>query len=271
MHLAVGVGTPVIDLSVGHVNCHETGPYGPGHWVIQPVMDCSPCNCAQVCTEHACKDQVLPGQVAALALHALGRRPFPESWTGVRIYESAVDADGLACYRQRAGVRDTLADWYATFWRRYWYQLRTGQSSHVVNDHPIPDSVEARECFHQLISLIERLRQCTEYFSEVCRDPFTPASVLTVAQDQMVAERQQAFAAAMGSPAFGPVTAAVGRELYERRGLNNRERAYDEAHIYRMWQHRLYDVMDKLEPERNKQKAEYGPAKVPVSLVKPHR
>lgn len=30
MHLAVGAGTPVIDLSVGHVDFHETGPYGSG-------------------------------------------------------------------------------------------------------------------------------------------------------------------------------------------------------------------------------------------------
>src|SRR5579885_3659346 len=43
MHLAVGVGTPVIDLSVGHVDFHETGPYGNGHWVIQPELGCAPC------------------------------------------------------------------------------------------------------------------------------------------------------------------------------------------------------------------------------------
>jgi ADP-heptose:LPS heptosyltransferase len=264
MHLAVGVGTPVIDLSVGHVDFRETGPYGPGHWVIQPVLDCSPCSFAQACTDHACKDQIMPDQVAALAMHVLGRQSFPESWTGVRVYESAVDADGLACYRPRAGVRDTTADWYGTFWRHYWYQEWTGQARDGVNEHPIPDLAEVRECFHQLIPRIDRLRQRVEQFLKACCNPFATASVLTGAQDQVAAERQQAFAVAMGSPAFGPVAAAVCRELYERRGLNHRERAYDEAHIYRMWQHRLYDVMGKLEQERSKQEAECVPARLRV-------
>ena len=133
-----------------------------------------------------------------------------------------------------------------------WYQLRIGQPSHVVNDHPIPDLAEVRECFHQLTPRIDRLRQRVEQFFKACCDPFATVSVLTGAQDQVAVEPQQAFAVAMGSPAFGPVAAAVCRELYERRGLNNRERAYDEAHIYRMWQHRLYDVMGKLEQERSK-------------------
>ena len=65
MHLAVGVGTPVIDLSVGHVDHHETGPYGPGHWVIQPDLACSPCGFDQICAHHACKDRLLPEEVAS--------------------------------------------------------------------------------------------------------------------------------------------------------------------------------------------------------------
>ena len=271
MHLAVGVETPVIDLSVGHVDFHETGPYGPGHWVIQPVMDCSPCSYAQVCTQQACKDQVLPDQVAALALHAVGRRPFPEHWSGVRVYESAVDADGLACFQQRAGVRDAIADWYGIFWRRYWYHLRTGHTSDVVHDHPAPDVAKVQECFDRLIPRIDRLREHAEHVSEFYRDSFTPTTVLPVVQDHAAVERQQIVALAMASPAFGPVTAGICRELYDCRGLNNLQRTHGEAHIYRTWRHQLYDVMGELEQERNKQEIEDALAKASVSLMRVSR
>lgn len=85
MHLAVGVGTAVINISVGHVDFRETGPYGPGHWVVQPVLDCAPCDMAEVCTHHRCKELVVPGQVAELARHVLGLAPLPACWTGTRL------------------------------------------------------------------------------------------------------------------------------------------------------------------------------------------
>ncbi|MER3424861.1 MAG: hypothetical protein C4293_18210, partial [Nitrospiraceae bacterium] len=95
MHLAVSVGTPVVDLSVGHVDFRETGPYGRGHWVIQPELDCAPCGFDQICSHHACKDRLLPEEVASLCLHALGIGPFPSRVSGTRIYASDVDEDGL--------------------------------------------------------------------------------------------------------------------------------------------------------------------------------
>ena len=120
MHIAIGVGTPVIDLSVGHVDFND-GPYGKGHWIVQPDLGCAPCGFDQVCPHHACKDRLVPDQVAALCRHAdpqLG--PFPEFMTGVRLYESDVDGDGLGCYRMRAGHMDQASDWYGRFWRLYW-------------------------------------------------------------------------------------------------------------------------------------------------------
>ena len=255
MHLAVGVGTPVIDLSVGHVDFHETGPYGPGHWVIQPILDCAPCGYTQVCAHHACKDQLIPDQVAALALYVLGLRPFPEFLIGVRVYEFGVDTDGLGHYQQRAGQQDAVTDWYGTFWRRYWYQEWTGQTSDVVNNHPAPDMTEAYECFDRLAPLIARLRMLVEQFSKSCSTPLTTTAALQVALKQMTAERQQAVAMAMASPAFGPVTAAACRELYERRGLNIRALVQGEGQVYWAWQRRIDDVMAQLEQERNRQEA----------------
>lgn len=79
MHLAVGVKTPVIDLSVGHVDFQETGPYGPGHWVLQPELECAPCGFEQVCAHHACKDRIPTDSVAELLWHVLGLQACPTS------------------------------------------------------------------------------------------------------------------------------------------------------------------------------------------------
>jgi ADP-heptose:LPS heptosyltransferase len=111
MHVATGVGVPVLNLSVGPISFWETGPYGPGHWVVQPDLGE---------TAQTGQGQIVPEQVATLALHRLGRAPFSMSWTGVRVYESGSDADGLNEYRQRAGRYDAGFNWYGSFWRKFW-------------------------------------------------------------------------------------------------------------------------------------------------------
>ncbi len=72
MHMAVGVNTPVLNVSVGHVDFWETGPFGPGNWVIQPDIICGPCGFDKICPHHACKDHIIPQEVAELCLHLLG-------------------------------------------------------------------------------------------------------------------------------------------------------------------------------------------------------
>ena len=43
MHLADWLGTPVLNLSMGPVRAHETGPYAPNQWVLLPKMSCAGC------------------------------------------------------------------------------------------------------------------------------------------------------------------------------------------------------------------------------------
>ena len=44
LHLAAALGTRVVGLYMGTASCHETGPYGDGHYVLQAYAPCSPCN-----------------------------------------------------------------------------------------------------------------------------------------------------------------------------------------------------------------------------------
>lgn len=43
MHLAAHLGVPVLAFFLSSAWCHETGPYGKGHLVLQALEDCSPC------------------------------------------------------------------------------------------------------------------------------------------------------------------------------------------------------------------------------------
>lgn len=43
MHLAAHLGVPVMAFFLSSAWCHETGPYGLGHHVLQATPDCAPC------------------------------------------------------------------------------------------------------------------------------------------------------------------------------------------------------------------------------------
>lgn len=243
MHLAIGVGTTVINLSVGHVDFRETGPYGPGHWVVQPVLDCAPCDMAEACAHHRCKDLIVPEQVAELARHVLGLAPFPEYWTRVCVYQSAIDADGLVCYQQRAGQHDAMTEWYGTFWRRFWYEQFTGRTSHVPLDLAPPDLAEQQEHFRQLAPKLDQVVQQAERLASLCQQSTVTTNELKAAQDALIAARHTIIPTAMASSAFGSITTALLRELYDGRVLDVKKRASHQAQSYRTWKARMHAVM----------------------------
>ncbi|HEX2055716.1 MAG TPA: glycosyltransferase family 9 protein [Nitrospiraceae bacterium] len=247
MHLAVAVGTPVIDVSVGHVDFHETGPYGPGHWVVQPDLGCAPCGFDQVCFHHACKDRFTPEDVAALCLHVLGAGPFPHGLTGARIYESAIDEDSLATYRLRAGREDSVSAWYGSLWRRIWFESFTGTPSACVElSEPPPDLDEVISSFEKLLPLAARLVSgCEKMVTLVSRSPL-PVGELKQAQVQDDKDRAAALDLAMRSPASGPATIALLRDLQSDDGTSLVAMARSRTMSYQRWHARLTAMEDRL-------------------------
>jgi ADP-heptose:LPS heptosyltransferase len=68
MHLAAAMGTPVAALFMGPAHCHETGPYGEGHLILQAVAPCFPCQeAAEACGDMDCRSIITP-EIAAAAL-----------------------------------------------------------------------------------------------------------------------------------------------------------------------------------------------------------
>jgi ADP-heptose:LPS heptosyltransferase len=240
MHLAVGVGTPVIDLSVGHVDHYETGPYGPGHWVIQPDLVCSPCGFDQICAHHACKDRLIPDEVASLCLHAIGLGPFPSWSAGVRVYQSGADADGLGSFILRAGHVDAGVAWYAAFWRRFWYEDFTGKPSRLApNSEPAPDHGHALAWMKEAVQPLRRLEQHARHIAELTRRRPLPVSILQREQVLLRREREELLPRMMAYSATGPATVAMIRDIHNDDVAGLTMLADRQVNAYQRWQQRI--------------------------------
>jgi hypothetical protein len=185
--------------------------------------------------------------VAALCLHVLGVAAFPDTVTGVRLYESGIDEDGLACYRLRAGQMDRTADWYGTFWRTYWYDTFTKRISTARMEEPAPDLADQLSLFRKLDPLVTQLVERTADLARLSRRRPLPVERLKSAQAHVSASRQRALDMALPSPAFGPTAVALLRELHNGDAMELSSMAIQQATTYRTWSERMRSVMDRLD------------------------
>lgn len=243
MHFGVAAGTTVIDLSVGHVDFQETGPYGTGHWVIQPELDCAPCGFDQVCAHHACKDRISPELVADLLLHVLKGTSSPSQVAGARLYMSSVDEDGLGTFQLKVGTESSVTAWYAAFWRRYWYEIHTGMCSKLpAPGGPPPEANQARQSIQRLVPLLETTcRRADEIARLAGQGPRSLSQMKRLQQEQGV-EQKRLHLVGMNSAATAPITAAFLRHLHSDnvKGLDRLARHH--AGAYRTYLTRVLDV-----------------------------
>jgi ADP-heptose:LPS heptosyltransferase len=238
MHLAGGVGVPVINLSLGSVSFWETGPYGPGHWVIQPDPP-----------HTASQDQIVPEQVAELALHMLGRAPFPLSWAGAKVYESGLDADGLNDYRQRAGRHDASSHWYGTFWRRFWYETLGWRQSRLVLKEPCPDLNEQQDCFRALSPLADQLIAQATHLVDLTQQELS-LSTLRPATDALTESHRRLLSVLTPSAAFAPLIVALNRDLQNGQVTTVKDLARQHLSAYQTFLTRAHSVIEQLTDRR---------------------
>jgi ADP-heptose:LPS heptosyltransferase len=125
LHIATAVGTPAIDLSLGHVCFRETGPYGEGHYVIEADVPCGPCGFHVKCTNPRCKEMISPESVYELGAGILAKGGVDALddgpvWDGVRVFRSGFSRDGLQDFVpliRRSLSRETF---YLYLYRETW-------------------------------------------------------------------------------------------------------------------------------------------------------
>jgi ADP-heptose:LPS heptosyltransferase len=247
MHMAVGVNTPVLNVSVGHVDFWETGPFGSGHWVVQPDIVCGPCGFDKVCPHHACKDQIIPQDIAKLSLHILDGEVFPTFASKIRVYEGGMNEDQLGTFVLRAGYEPALTAWYGAYWRRYWYESFTGQSSQSsILSHPPPDLSESQVMWEQLVPQLETLCEQADGVLQFCKQHPVPVLQLKEAQHQLNCRTLAMKEFARPSLAFGPLAVAFFRETFNLEGHTIISMAEEYATAYQVLRTRARLTFEQL-------------------------
>ena len=79
MHLGAALGIKIISLFLSTASPHQTGPYGRGHVVLHPLLDCYPCAETEGCRERKCREAIRPEDV----VYALGGEPIDNPAVGM--------------------------------------------------------------------------------------------------------------------------------------------------------------------------------------------
>jgi hypothetical protein len=251
MHLAVGVQIPVIDLSVGHVDFQETGPYGLGNWVLQADLECAPCGFDQVCSHHACKERLPIDEVDDVMQHVVVQRPVPLAVPGYRLYRSSIDADQLGSFELVSGREDATVAWYAAFWRRRWYESFTGRPSRLPALNSLaPDTGEGAACIRTMLPLLDSLCRRADHIVRLTGQTPLPVQAIQALQRTQTEERQKVAQAGTTTWATRPLTTAALRLLHQDNVQGLERMARHHAAAYHRWRRETEVVASHLASAR---------------------
>ena len=127
MHLAAGLGVPLLALFLATAQPWDTGPYAEAQCCLEPRLDCHPCAFGVACPhDRACRFSITAEAVAALVLPRLasGRwQPAPEATAQARVWLTRRDESGFLDLTSLSG--DETADRTVWVWlqRRFYRRL----------------------------------------------------------------------------------------------------------------------------------------------------
>jgi ADP-heptose:LPS heptosyltransferase len=94
IHLAAAVGTRAVGLFLGPASAKDTAPYGSGHLILEPDLECAPCSYQKTCNDMRCHRVVSVDQVLALTLSEDNIEALAATMQGSRIYRTHVHPNG---------------------------------------------------------------------------------------------------------------------------------------------------------------------------------
>ena len=162
MHLAAGLGLPILAVFLATAQPWDTGPYLEGSCCLEPRLSCHPCAFGKTCPDkERCRTHISPAAVAELALTRLsagewmsGGRAAAEA----RIWISRRDADGCMGLHCLSG--DERED------RTLWIDLQRKGYRHILDEldgknppgaMPVPPQHKLSASF--AAPILENLRQ----------------------------------------------------------------------------------------------------------------
>ncbi len=121
MHLAAGLGVPVVAVFLATAQPVDTGPYRPGCLCLEPDLPCHPCGFGRDCPRgEECRRSVSPEAVLACACSLLEPGTAPGAPAGARVWRTVMGADGFLDLESLTGHGNTdRVRWLAALRRVY--------------------------------------------------------------------------------------------------------------------------------------------------------
>ena len=127
MHLASGLGVPILAFFLATAQPWDTGPYSVGNCCLEPAIDCHPCSFNDYCSQgNKCLGKIAPEYAISLALAFLENG----DWSGgvteamrenVRVWQTTRDECGFASLISLSGhERENRGAWLA--WQRWFWR-----------------------------------------------------------------------------------------------------------------------------------------------------
>lgn len=139
MHLAAGLGVPLLALFLSTAHPWDTGPYAENLCCLEPRLDCHPCGFGTDCPNgRACRPRITPDAVASLILPWLstGRwQPAPAASAAARVWLTRRDSRNFLDLTSLSG--DGGSD------RTTWIRLQRRFYSHLLDALSRPGPAES--------------------------------------------------------------------------------------------------------------------------------
>ena len=165
-HLAAAVGTPVLSLTIGPAFASETGPFGEGHIIIEPGIECMPCSYTNICDDHRCRPVIPPELVVWMAEKMIEGRnigdPPPEISGNVRISQTVFDDNALWKLEKLGKTESTVRERVNIAYRKAWFDLLNSiniNDLNIINGSGRIVANELDEIFPPLHELIKTAAQ----------------------------------------------------------------------------------------------------------------
>lgn len=139
MHVATAVGTPVVEITFGPAFVHETGPYGTGHLIVEPVVACFPCTAGSDCQHRSCADFLEPREASALVRYALTGEGSPPAISNGRLLRARRAPSGRVEYVPVDPAQATSQDAWRSLSARLWEEALRAPAPHLVQPSPRDD------------------------------------------------------------------------------------------------------------------------------------
>lgn len=124
IHLAAGVGLPILALTLGTALGSETAPFGEGHIVIEPDIPCFPCSYQRQCHTMHCHSKIsieTAFNILSWMLNGRDRHQLRDDYPGARIYETIINTqDQMLELRPLAPPTPSLRDQLHALVRPLW-------------------------------------------------------------------------------------------------------------------------------------------------------